>query len=226
MTVPPSPPAALPKKRSLAKGCGIFAAAIVGLFVLSAVIAGIAGAGKKGTAKAEAKPSAPAVSKPSSSAGLRSKPTMTSSSRATSEAVLPPTEARKKAAAILHANDSYYQDEFNNGVTVTLNRGNPDSFPAFHTWQQKAATDVQPGMDAFKRADALFNADDEPASISDWQADNGQLSADIAQLADDGLGVGGPDDATYRQKVQDDARKFPHDFQTAEADADKVAAGK
>ncbi|MGW1170749.1 hypothetical protein [Streptomyces sp. NPDC002550] len=81
-------------------------------------------------------------------------------------------------------------------------------------------------MDAFKKVDAYFTADDEPFSISDWQADNGNLSADIAQLATDGLGVGGPDDATYRRRVRTDASKFPHDFQVAEADVDEVAAGK
>ncbi|MEN1889737.1 hypothetical protein ACWDBO_52845 [Streptomyces mirabilis] len=111
-------------------------------------------------------------------------------------------------------------------MPVVLNRGNADSYPAFHSWYEKAATDVKPGMDAFKKGDAYFTADDEPASISDWQGDNGTLSADIAQLASDGLDVRGPDDATARQKVQEDVRKFPHDFQTAEADADKVAAGK
>lgn len=229
MSVPPPSSSAPPKKRSLAKGCGIFAAAVVGLFVLSAVVAGIAGGGKSGTAKAA---NAPASSTPKSSPGKRqsSKPSASphasAAALATSAASLPPAEARKKAAAVLRANDAYYQQEFNNGVTVILNRGSADSFPAFHAWYEKAATDVQPGMDAFKKADAYFTADDEPSSISDWQGDNGNLSADVAQLATDGLGVGGPDDATYRQKVQADASKFPHDFKVAEVDVDKVAAGK
>ncbi|MFF3919454.1 hypothetical protein ACFYZB_39710 [Streptomyces sp. NPDC001852] len=61
-------------------------------------------------------------------------------------------EARKKAAAVLRADDAYDQQEFNNGVTVILNRGSADSFPAFRAWYEKAATDVQPGMDAFKKA--------------------------------------------------------------------------
>ncbi len=51
---------------------------------------------------------------------------------------------------------------------------------------------MKPGMDAFKKGDAYFTADDEPASISDWQGDNGTLSADIAQLASDGLERQGP----------------------------------
>lgn len=226
MSVPPPSSAAPPKKRSLAKGCGIFAAAAVGLFVLSAVVAGIAGGGKSGTAKAA---NALASSTPKSSPSKRQSSKPSASPHASAAALatsLPPAEARKKAAAVLRANDAYYQQEFNNGVTVILNRGSADSFPAFHAWYEKAATDVQPGMDAFKKADAYFTADDEPSSISDWQGDNGNLSADVAQLATDGLGVGGPDDATYRQKVQADASKFPHDFQVAEADVDKVAAGK
>ncbi|MFF2938101.1 hypothetical protein [Streptomyces mirabilis] len=226
MTVPPPPPAAPPKKRRLAKGCGIFAAAIVGLFVLSAVVAGITSAGKSGTNKHDAKAPASSSPKPSPSERQAPKPSTAPNTRATIVTALPPAEARKKAAAILRANDACYQDEFNHGVPVILNRGNADSYPAFHSWYEKAATDVKPGMDAFKKGDAYFTADDEPASISDWQGDNGTLSADIAQLASDGLDVGGPDDATARQKVQEDVRKFPHDFQTAEADADKVAAGK
>ncbi len=134
--------------------------------------------------------------------------------------------ARAKAAGILHANDAYYQKEFNDGVPVVLARGSDNSFPAFHSWDEKAATDVQPGMDAFRQADACFTADTEPAAISDWRYDNGTLTADVAQLANDGLDVGGPDDTAARQKVEADIRNMPHDFDAAEADADKVAAGK
>ncbi|MGW4517284.1 hypothetical protein ACWEO4_36120 [Streptomyces sp. NPDC004393] len=223
--VPPQQP---PRKRSAGKIVGFGCLGIVGLFVLSAVVAGIAG-GKTSNASSTTSPTKPSTT--ASKAPTTATPTKTAApvkARASSTPAqkLPAAEARKKAAAILRANDAYYQQEFNHGVTVVLNRGSADSFPAFHAWDEKAATDVQPGMDAFKKADAYFTADDEPASISDWQGDNGTLSADIAQLASDGLGVGGPDDATYRQKVQADASKFPHDFQVAEADADKVAAGK
>ncbi|MFE9555147.1 hypothetical protein ACFYOD_16925 [Streptomyces sp. NPDC006703] len=228
MSVPPPPPAEPPKKRNLAKGCGIFAAAVVGLFVLSAVVAGIVGGGKSGTAKNAANASSSPKPSPSKRQSLKpsASPRTPAAALAASVAPLPPAEARKKAAAVLRANDAYYQKEFNDGVPVILNRGSDGSFPAFHAWYEKAATDVQPGMDAFKKADAYFTADDEPSSISDWRDDNGNLSADIALLASDGLGVGGPDDATYRQKVHEDASKFPHDFQVAETDVDKVAAGK
>ncbi|MFF3912678.1 hypothetical protein ACFYZB_04205 [Streptomyces sp. NPDC001852] len=74
MSVPPPSPAAPPKKRNLAKGCGIFAAAAVGLFVLSAVVAGIASGGKDGTAKNDAKASASSSPKSSPSKRQGSKP--------------------------------------------------------------------------------------------------------------------------------------------------------
>jgi hypothetical protein len=221
-----------PRKRNAGKIIGFGCLGIVGLFfVLGAIGAALDSGSKTSNASSTTSPSPAKASTTASKAPTNAAPAKTAapvkaSASSAPAQKLPTAEARKKAAAILRANDAYYQQEFNNGVTVILNRGSANSFPAFRAWDEKAATDVQPGMDAFKKADAYFTADDEPASISDWQGDNGTLSADIAQLASDGLGVGGPDDATYRQKVQDDASKFPHDFQVAEADVDKVAAGK
>jgi hypothetical protein len=81
-------------------------------------------------------------------------------------------------------------------------------------------------MDAFKQADALFTADDEPSSINDWRDDNTTLSSDLGTLANDGLGVGGPDDSDARAKVLADQKQFQQDYATAETDADNVAAGK
>ncbi|MFE5375176.1 hypothetical protein [Streptomyces mirabilis] len=224
--VPPQQPR---RKRSAGKIVGFGCLGIVGLFFVLGAIGAALDSGKTSNASSTTSPTkasttaskAPTTATPAKNAA----PVKASASSAPAQK-LPTAEARKEAAAILRANDAYYQDEFNHGVPVILNRGNADGYPAFHSWYEKAATDVKPGMDAFAKADGYFTADDEPASISDWQGDNGTLSADIAQLASDGLGVGGPDDATYRQKVQEDVRKFPHDFQTAEADADKVAAGK
>ncbi|MFF3911545.1 hypothetical protein ACFYZJ_37715 [Streptomyces sp. NPDC001848] len=222
-----------PRKHSAGKIVGFGCLGIVGLFFVLGAIGAALDNGHSKTSNASSTTS-PGPAKASTTASKA--PTTATSAKAAAPAKpgassapaqkLPPAEARKKAAAILRANDAYYQEEFNHGVTVTLNRGTDNSFPAFHAWQQKAATDVKPGMDAFTQADGYFTADDEPASISDWRDDNGTLSADIAQLANDGLDVGGPDDAAARQKVQADASKFPHDFQVAEADVDKVAAGK
>jgi hypothetical protein len=142
-------------------------------------------------------------------------------------AKLAPAANRQKAAGILRADDAHYQAEYQHGVTVVLDRGQPGSYGPFSTWYEMAVRgDVQPGLDAFKQADAQFTADDEPSSISDWQGDNGQLSSDLVTLANDGTGVGGPDDATSRAKVLADEKQFATDFATAEKDADNVAAGK
>jgi hypothetical protein len=139
-----------------------------------------------------------------------------------------PASARNGAAAILHANDAYYQQEFNEGVTVSLARGQSNSFPAYHAWQTEAATDVAPGNTAFAKADAYFTADDEPSSISDWQADNGTLQSDLFKLAQDSLGVGGPGDldSQARASVAADIKQEQHDFAVAEHDAERVAAGQ
>ncbi len=140
---------------------------------------------------------------------------------------LAPLAVRNKAAGILHADDAYYQNEYNQGVTVILDRGSAGSYPAFSAWYQKAVTaDIKPGMTAFSQANALFNAGDEPPGVSNWQGDNGTVSSDLVSLANDGLGVGGPDDSSARQQVLADEKQFQTDFATAEQDADDVAAGK
>jgi hypothetical protein len=231
----PEPAANTPTKtgplKSIEIGCGGLIAAFIlsiGVFVLSAVIAGIAGADNSPRTTTAvgpspfSKPSATASNKLSSSA----KPSVAPAAAAAHCGTTSTAAARSKAAGILHANHAYYQTEFNDGATVTLNRGSDNSFPPFHAWQQKAATDVQPGMDVSKQADACFTAATEPQSISDWRDDNGNLSADVAQLGNAGLDVGGPYDAQTRQKVLADASMFPYGFQTAETDADNVAAGK
>jgi hypothetical protein len=61
-------------------------------------------------------------------------------------------------------------------------------------------------------------------AVTDWQ--NHDLTADINQLANDGLDVGGPSDATAREKVKADIKQFQSDFTNDEHDAHQVAAGK
>lgn len=139
---------------------------------------------------------------------------------------LAPVETRKKAAEILRANDAYYKTEFDQGVAVITARGSDNSFPAFSAWYQKAHADVQPSMDAFKQADAVFTADNEPQSISDWRDDSVPMTGDLFTLASDGLDVGGPDDANARQKVQADIAQMRTDLATSEQDAANVEAGK
>ncbi|WP_127354008.1 hypothetical protein [Actinacidiphila soli] len=161
----------------------------------------------------------------------KSTPTLAAPSKSTFKLTLPPHQLapasrRRSAASILHTNDAYYRDEFNRGVTVIEARGGSASYPAFHAWYQKASGDVKPGTTAFLAADANFDASDEPVSIRIWQYDNGTLQADVSTLVQDGLDVGGPNDAAARSKVKTDIAKMHADYATAEHDADQVAAGK
>jgi hypothetical protein len=238
--VPPTTGMSARKKGCL--GCG---GAAVGVFILLLIIGLIVGPQKKTPAAAtsavpaasqtSSSPSASARASASASATHSTAPTPTSTAASQSAVALPvpgathlaPASARHSAAAILQSSDAYYQQVFNDGVPVILDRGQPNSFPAFAAWQQAHGQgDVQEGMTAFQKADAFFSADDEPSTISDWQGDNGQLSSDVVQLDNDGDGVGGPDDATYRAKVQADVKQFQKDFATAEKDAANVEAGK
>jgi hypothetical protein len=215
-------------------GCG----AMLGAFIFMVILGLMVGPQKEPPAAGAAPASRGTVAtsgQPSPSVTTAATPKPSATPSASAPMALPSTGPthlaaagdRHKAAAILRASDAYYQQVFNAGVPVILDRGQPNSFPAFAVWQQAHGQgDVQEGMTAFKQADAFFTADDEPSTISDWQGDNGQLSSDIAQLDNDGDGVGGPDDATYRAKVQADVTQFQKDFATAEKDADNVEAGR
>ncbi|MGE7437997.1 hypothetical protein [Kitasatospora sp. NPDC001175] len=232
-SAPPVPP--VPPKSGIPRGAkitlGIFAAfGIIG--GCNAIISDGKGVGDQ-SAAAPAPSAPPATSSPEPTSSAPS-PAAPSPSKATAAGQLPtlpsptlaPADARKKAATILRANDAYYQDEFNKGVDVITARGTDGSFDAFHTWYQRAATDAQPGIDAFKQADGYFDASDEPSSISDWRDDNGILAADVAGLANDGLDVGGPGDEQARRRIQADIAEMQQDFATVEQDAAKVEAGK
>lgn len=219
----PTQPVSTRRKAGVAKKFGIGCGGLVGVFILSAVIAGMAGAGNKHQANSGSHHTPGASPRPTPTAGKHANQPGMPSPEPTH---LAPAAARQEAARILKADDAYYQAEFNRGVTVSLNRGSADSFPAYHAWQSKAAADVQPGMTAFKGADAHFNASDESASISDWRDDNGNLASDLFTLANDSLGVGGPNDTAARAKVQADIKQERMDYAAAQRDADHVAAGK
>lgn len=140
---------------------------------------------------------------------------------------LAPAAARHKAAAICRAANAYYQTEFNEGVTVILNRSKPGGYPAYSAWHKKAWNgDQQPWKDASSEVNGYFTAADKPSSVRDWYDDNGMLSADLAVLAYDGLGVGGPRDAAARQAVQEAVAMFREHFADAQKDADNIEAGK
>lgn len=239
--LPPTPPPASPARKW--KIAGIGCGGLLGAFIVLGIIGAIVGPAKttsvSSPAGAVSSPNTAAATAPTAAVTTPPPPSpsvapTTSKTTPPAAPILPseapthlaPAANRTRAAAILHANNAYYQAEFNQGVTVTLNRGQPDSFPAFSAWQQKASMDVQPGTAAFTQADAQFNASDEPQSISDWRDSNGTLFSDLANLATDGLDVGGPDDATARPKIRADAAQFRIDFAAAEKDATGVGTGK
>jgi hypothetical protein len=105
---------------------------------------------------------------------------------------------------------------------VVLNRGQPNSFPALSAWFQSVDSGQLPAVSSvgIEAGILLPNSD----AVTDWQ--NHDLNMDIDQLAQDGLDVGGPSDATARRKVQADIKQFEADFARDERDADLVAQGK
>jgi len=222
------------------KGCSCFTVVIAGVVI--GAVALISGGGSKAASAAATVAAAPTTSDDGVANPVELPPTPTTaaivpptvSSKPSPSFVMPsirsylaPGSIRRHAAAILHADDAYYQNEYNQGVTVVLNRGSTNSYPAFGAWYNKAVTsDPQPGITAFKQVNSMFNGNDEPSAVSDWEADNVSVSSDLATLANDGLGVGGPGDAQARQQVLADEKQFQADFDAVEQDADNVAAGK
>ena len=92
---------------------------------------------------------------------------------------------------------------FNRGVVVRLDRGPPNSFPAFSAWFQSVANGPLPPRNAGDQAVKLLP---DSHAVADCQ--NHDLTADIDQLANDGLDVGRSSDATARQKVHADIKQF------------------
>ena len=182
---------------------------------------GLAGSGASAGSRPSASP--PSSRGPSSSSTTQSTPAASRStpSLPTSTSAPPSPAAEQKAAALLHAADVHDQLVFNRGVVVVLDRGQPNSFPAFSAWFQSVANGPLPRRNA---GDQAANLLPDSQAVTDCQ--NHDLTADIDQLANDGLDVGRSSDATARQKVHADIKQFKSDFATDEHDADQVAAGK
>jgi len=131
-----------------------------------------------------------------------------------------------KPPATCRSANAYYQAEFNDGVTVILNRPASGSHPAFSAWYKKAENgDQQRWKNASAEVHGYFTAADEPPSVRDWYDDNGLLSADLSILAYDGSNADNPPDAAARQAVQDAVAQFREHFADAQKDADRIEAG-
>ena len=156
---------------------------------------GLAGSGASAGSRSSASP--PSSRGPSSSSTTQSTPAASRStpSLPTSTSAPPSPAAEQKAAARLHAADVHDQLVFNRGVVVVLDRGQPNSFPAFSAWFQSVANGPLPRRNA---GDQAANLLPDSQAVTDCQ--NHDLTADIDQLANDGLDVGRSSDATARQQ--------------------------
>jgi hypothetical protein len=72
----------------------------------------------------------------------------------------------------------HYSQEFAAGQTALSHKGTNE----FYDWRHSTniELDVQNYLDAFKKADANYTADSEPAAISAWRDDMGTVQADIS----------------------------------------------
>lgn len=105
------------------------------------------------------------------------------------------TAQKNQVRAILNASIQHYQDLLTQGKSilgttpyadgsaglVAMNDPNSNA-SKFSAWRQtsKAETDLS-FLDAFKQADAFYNADNEPGAISTWRDDMGTAQSDLAQ---------------------------------------------
>jgi hypothetical protein len=127
------------------------------------VISGCGGVAQSstGTPSSTTSPIAVASSNPSSSANARI------------------TAAQKlQVQQTLQASMDHYSQEFVAGQTALSHKGTND----FYNWRHSTniEQDVQNYLDAFKTADANYNADNEPTAISSWRDDMGTVQSDIA----------------------------------------------
>jgi len=79
----------------------------------------------------------------------------------------------------LQAAMDHYSTEFAAGQTALSHKGTND----FYDWRHSTniEQDVQTYLDAFKKADANYNADNEPTTaITNWMNDMGTAQADIS----------------------------------------------
>lgn len=222
-------------------------ASVIGVLILSAIVGPISDANAKrtGTVAAASSPTraalpspAPAASSPAppSPTPARSTPATAPSTAATH---LAPQSVRDKAAQILTAATTHYAQVFAQGQQIVGTTQYPDgdaglaalqdpnsAASKFSAWRQssKVEQDVNTYMDAFSQADSGFDASDEPASISTWRDDVGNVQSDIAQWVQTAVSY---QIATASQTDLDAAAaKVQTDLKTAQVDITAVQAGR
>ncbi|WP_055588661.1 hypothetical protein [Peterkaempfera griseoplana] len=127
---------------------------------------------------------------------------------------LPAAAARKQAAKILKAEDQRFRDQLAKGQRLV-------GTPGFTSWYQVAILGFGTKQEAFRKADGLFTADNEPTDLIEaWRTDNGNADGAIIQFAQDGTAMDAPN-AQTRQ----DARDALAALVKADKDASRIAAG-
>jgi hypothetical protein len=120
---------------------------------------------------------------------------------------------RSKAAAVLHAADSTWHDEFEKGVTLT-------GTAKIDWWTRGGVLPVRlaaANIQAFQDADQLFTAENEPASITAWSNVFSRIPGHVQDWYNSDTGHGY--DPARQAKVE-------ADFAAAEQQAENVSAGK
>ncbi|MDE3073896.1 MAG: zinc ribbon domain-containing protein [Chloroflexota bacterium] len=95
----------------------------------------------------------------------------------------------------------------------------------FSAWRASSniERDVTTYEDAFQQADAYFTAADEPAAISTWMDDMGQLQSDLTKWTTDA--VGWQIQITSDAQMTTDVKAITADISAAQADQAAVVAG-
>ena len=152
---------------------------------------------------------------------------------------LAPVSVRNHAAKILTAAVNYYASTFARGQAIVGNTQysnatvglaameNPSSAASrFAEWRgsTRIEEDVSTYEDAFQRADAEFNASDEPAAISQWMQDTGNLQADITQWV--GVAVNYQISTASQADLNSAAATVRADIKVAQHDIALVRQGK
>ena len=206
----PKPPAGGNKGKRAAIGCAAILATCTFIGIVSAIASSGENSGSTtGTTVSAGTDATAATSADDSTGGA-------TTDDAASPAAKPATAAaRKQAAAILKAEDQRFRDQLAKGQRVV---GTPD----FTAWYQTAIVGFGTDQAAFKRADALFTADNEPTDLLEaWRWHNGNADGAISTFAQDGTAMDAPD-----AKTRQDAKDALAELAKADSAADRLAAGK
>lgn len=141
------------------------------------------------------------------------------------------TSAQKQQVQdILHKNMMHYQQllsggkaalgttQYADGTAGLVAYGDPTSNASqFRDWRKSSHAEQDVSyLDAFKQADAFYNADNEPAAISTWRDDMGTAQSDLVQWVN--VAVGWQIRTNTTDELHAAEQQFQHDMTKAQAD--------